>query len=182
MLNNITVPLLLAFIALGQQTTIAGERIYPEMERPVGTTALCIGRNSNGYTWENGDWARTGYKPSKYTIKKVSVETKQNTVRPLNTCPSKLADDDDFQVDDFYMLSRCYVVSELGQEALWREVCIESYDGGKLTSVNCTETSNISFRPNGRFIAYSSSYDLRESSETNQKDSIYVEHGECSDI
>ena len=174
--------LTLAISVLSNSTVVAGEHISPEIERPIGTTALCVGRNSNGYTWENGDWVRTGYKPSKYIIKKVSVESNQKTTLPLNTCPGKIASMDDFHVDDIYMLNRCYVVSNLGQEPLWREVCLESYEGGKLTSVNCTYNSNIAFRPNGRFITYSSSYDLREPSEAQQKDSMFVEHGECSDI
>ena len=160
----------------------AGERIYPSIERPIGATALCMGEDANGYNWENGKWVRTWFKPSRYTIKKVSIETEPSLTPPYNTC-SSIAEETDFDLSDGgYTLYRCYIISEFGKEPEWREVCNEYYQDNKLFSVSCDSFGDIAFRPNGQFIKKSSAYDIRTQSETKEKASMFIEHGKCSDI
>tara|TARA_R110002153_G_scaffold136472_1_gene286421 strand:- start:96 stop:644 length:549 start_codon:yes stop_codon:yes gene_type:complete len=172
----------LAILFVMASNANAGERIYPSIERPIGTTALCMGENANGYNWENGKWVRAGFKPSKYTIKKVSIETKGSLTPPYNTCSSIFQETDFTGSDGEYTLYRCYIISEFGKEPEWREECNEYYHDNKLSSVTCDNFANIAFRPNGQFIRKSPYYDVRTQSETTEKSSMFIEHGECSDI
>ena len=161
----------------------AGERIYPSIERPIGATALCMGESANGYNWENGKWVRAGFKPHKYTIKKVSsIETDRSLTSPVNTCSSITEETDFARSDGGYSLYRCYIISEFGEEPEWREVCNEFYQDNRLYSVTCDDFADITFRPNGQFIKKSYARDIRTQSETTEKNSIFIEHGKCSDI
>lgn len=159
----------------------ASDRISPSFERKLGSVSLCVGRDANGYNWVGDDWKRTGFKASKYIIRKVPSETDSDSTFPINTCPGDMQEKADHVYEDNVSLHRCYVVAEPGKDPMWRETCSEYYVGGKLHSVSCDLTA-ISFRPNGRFLRYSEARDIREASEVDSKDSVFVEHGECSDI
>ncbi|NRP47546.1 hypothetical protein XMD543_001596 [Marinobacterium sp. xm-d-543] len=181
MLTKIGIPLIVLGCSLVNYKVVAGERIHPEIEIPIGTTTMCVGRDSNGFTWRNGDWVRAGFFPSKYILKKMPQEYDDSISFSQNPCMARdTIYDDSKSGDATYSLHRCYLVTSFSLEAQWPEICTETYLKGELYSVTCKNRSKIGFRPNGRFIRYSIFYDVRESSEAQEKDSINVEHGECS--
>jgi len=152
------------------------EKSTPEwIERSVGATSLCLGIDANGYNWKNGNWVRTGFAPHKYLVKKVPIPAELTGIVDglVNTCQPK----DNFP--DYGILQRCYVVYRLGEKPFQQNMCIERYSGDKLAAISC-EDGNFSFRPNGAFIKKTKAADL--DSDDDYKDSMFIEHGKCSDI
>lgn len=151
------------------------EKSTPEwIERSVGATSLCIGRDANGYNWRNGEWVRAGFVPQKYIIKKVPIPADLTGLVDgvVNLC----LPEDGFP--DVGLLKRCYRVYRLGEKPFRQSMCYEHYMDDKL-AISC-ELDGFYFRPSGSFIKKTTAADL--DSHDDYKDSMYIEHGKCSDI
>lgn len=111
--------------------------------------------------------------PHKYIIKKIPIPADLTSLVDgvSNTCwPEE-------DKPDWGMLKRCYTVYRLGEKPLKQSMCYEFYTG--VVGISC-ESEGFYFRPGGSFIKKTIAADL--DSHDDYKDSMYIEHGKCSDI
>jgi hypothetical protein len=183
---NIKECLFLTIGLLATSTSLnAGERITFPTERPIGTTALCIGAQSTGFNWVNSEWVSTNYRPDQIIVKKAQIDNPNGEKRPYNRCKGKLnqvSDTENFTGG--YTLNRCYEIYKVGDSPIFKLACRESYDNDQaFESVECEGVfHDIALNANGEYVRRSSHLNVSEPMEGNVRDSMFIEVGLCSDI
>jgi hypothetical protein len=170
-------------------------------------SSLCIVEESTGFSWESGAWVRSSYAPRRFVVRKYPIDyvaSRKIAGYKFGGCS---ADEREpaapFESDASYFSTQgCYSVKLFGSSpdeeiaTLCSEFWAKANTGGwAVSSIHCSLSTRFTFRPDGPFINQSLIADLASPSELIErarrlgkvgppipKDSIYVEHGSCSQV
>ena len=146
-------------------------------------TSLCVEEQSTGFHWQDGEWMRTKFVPEKFIVEKLDIQKSGNSspeITPADCLGMKETSDSGFK-------NGCYNVREFGEESnpFSGLVCqeVRSGDEGEATleQVICDgKITSIVFEPNGNFHYSKVHWLVRDTPETEEKDSLVLSVGRCS--
>lgn len=151
----------------------------------LAQSLLCLEEKATGFNWRNGEWVQVEFLLDKYVI------SKKNEGHPsYGACAERIiANDGSFDLaplgTDYTARYGCYEVKKLGEEALFLNDCVETFNraGDKLLAVTCDGETSYRAIVDGEFFhkrTYAGGSLLWRG--MSQKDSLVMSIGKCSSI
>jgi hypothetical protein len=167
------------------QTSYPSESHKPNIEilKP-GDTFICIGRESIGFDWVDGEWRKKNFKVDKWLIRKEESDSA--------ACNLRDEEDKKYSFNNYesWNLRRCFSYKKFGSKQelgsfINTGVCHESYSTKSQAGpqVQCTNFIflSLAFMPNGAFMIQTANPSIPAEAQM-QVDSKFYEVGTCSSM